>query len=113
MLKQVWLSENLFSLVIPINIIPLFSKDLITFRIPFKKYFARNSVKVDPTFDIEFDIAVSATGIIVNIDPPNCVTLLHLCGKITSLLDSPTTFDERFEVTSVPTFCSWFKLVSN
>ena len=107
------MSENLFSLVIPINIIPLFSKDLITFRIPFKIYFATNSVKVDPTFDIEFDIAVNGTGIIANIDPPNCVTLRHLCGKIISLLDSSTTFDERFEVTSVLTFCFWFKLVSN
>ena len=137
MLKLVWLSENLFSLVIS-----LFSKDLITFRIPFKIYFATNSVKVDLTFDIEFDIAVSASGIIVNIDPPNYITLdnwvfesfalvdkpftkalkifetcilvnNNLCGKIISLLDLPTTFDERFEFTSVPMFCSWFKLVSN
>ena len=142
MLKRVWLSENLFSLVIPINIISLFSKDLITFRIPFKIYFATNSIKVDPTFDIEFDIAVSASGIIVNKDPPNYVTLdnwvfesfalvdkpftkalkifetcilvnNNLCGKVISLLGLPTTFDERFEVTSVQTFCSWFRLVSN
>ena len=86
MFKRVWLSENLFPLVIS-----LFSKDLITFRIPFKIYFATNSVKVDLTFDIEFDIAVSASGVIVNIDPPNYVTLDNWVFESFALVDKPFT----------------------
>ena len=34
------------------------------------------------------------------------------CGKWVSLLELPTSFDERFEVTSVPSFISDFNLIS-
>ena len=30
--------------------------------------------------------------------------IIQLCGKLVSSLQSPTTFDERFKVTSVPFF---------
>ena len=34
-----------------------------------------------------------------------------LCGKLVSSLESPTTFDEIFNVTSVPSFVPYFNLL--
>ena len=36
----------------------------------------------------------------------------YLCGKSISSLESPTIFDERFQVTSVPFFIADFNLLS-
>ena len=36
----------------------------------------------------------------------------NLCGKLFSSLESPTTFDEIFKVTSVPFFIPDFNLLS-
>ena len=36
----------------------------------------------------------------------------YLCGKLFSLLESPTVFDEVFKVTSVPFFVPDFNLLS-
>ena len=36
----------------------------------------------------------------------------NLCRKLVSLLESPMTFDERFNVASVPFFIPYFNLIS-
>ena len=42
-----------------------------------------------------------------------CVSVnKNLCGKLFSSLESPTAFDERFKVTSVPFFVTDLNLLS-
>ena len=44
----------------------------------------------------------------------NCVLInINLCGKLFSLLESPATFNEIFQVISLPLFIPYFNLSSS